>query len=289
MTCGSVPAHCHREGYGRRGPLGPHLQFRTVRESFNLTRLLSVRAFVIGTPLWMITHPRGLAHVQLELDISSGLHYAFQRVSKTRTHLAPVPSRAPALRQPILSITPSLCFLGHPTPPMLTAWSPTPALPERALGGFPRSACPFSVSFRAVLYAVSHSSSGIIRLSTRMIEWGQVPFWACLSAIWQVPGNDAYAPSSRILPIATCLGRRRSRLAVYPLSFPLSTIDNQSHAEGKCCLSSTWRVGIDDMTKVISSHLHEHAVVKVLPSCSSSLCALRTSVSSKRVALKETG
>jgi hypothetical protein len=62
-----------------------------------------------------------------------------RRVPKTQTHLAPVPSRAPALRQPIPGITLSLCFLGHPTPSRLAAWSPAPALPERALGGFPRS------------------------------------------------------------------------------------------------------------------------------------------------------
>jgi hypothetical protein len=68
------------------------------------------------------------------------------RVPKTQTLSAPVPSRVPALRLPILGITPGICFLGHPTPPRLAAWSPAPALPERALGGFPRSVCPFSVT-----------------------------------------------------------------------------------------------------------------------------------------------
>jgi hypothetical protein len=29
----------------------------------------------LGTPLGIITHPRSLTHAQLELDISSGLHY----------------------------------------------------------------------------------------------------------------------------------------------------------------------------------------------------------------------
>jgi len=35
---------------------------------------------------------------------------------KTRTHLAPVPSRVPTPRQPIPGITQGLCFLGYPTP-----------------------------------------------------------------------------------------------------------------------------------------------------------------------------
>jgi hypothetical protein len=68
------------------------------------------------------------------------------RVPKTRPLPVPVPSHVPALRQHILGVTPGLCFLGHPTPPGLTAWSPTPALPESAPGRFPRSVCPFSMT-----------------------------------------------------------------------------------------------------------------------------------------------
>ena len=77
-----------------------------------------------------------------------------------------------------------ICFLGHPTPPRLVAWSPAPALPERALGGFPRSVCPFFkqplvADLRTVLYAVSHVSSGYHVPRYIVAEWGQVPFWAC--------------------------------------------------------------------------------------------------------------
>jgi hypothetical protein len=86
---------------------------------------------------------------------------------------------------------------------------------------------PFHVSIfrglRTVLYA---GSLGWI--PRRVYTWhlDQFPFWAYLSAVWQVSSHDAYVPSSRILSITTCLGRHHFRLVVYPLSFPLSTIDN---------------------------------------------------------------
>jgi hypothetical protein len=68
------------------------------------------------------------------------------RLPKTLPHSAPMPSRVPALRQPIPGVTQGLCFLGHPTPSGLTAWSPAPVSPERAPDGFPCSVCPFSVT-----------------------------------------------------------------------------------------------------------------------------------------------
>ena len=58
-----------RGGYGRQGPLDPHRHFRTERETFALIRLLSTRAFVIGTPLRTITRPRRLAHARSGLDL----------------------------------------------------------------------------------------------------------------------------------------------------------------------------------------------------------------------------
>ena len=51
------------------------------------------------------------------VELSFGLHYALGVCLKTQTHSALVPSRVPALRQLIPSITLGLCFLGHPTPP----------------------------------------------------------------------------------------------------------------------------------------------------------------------------
>jgi len=72
---------------------------------------------------------------------------------KTQALPASVPSRVPALRQPILGVTPGICLLGHPTPPRLSAWSPAPASPERALGGFPRSIDRLVRDLRLLLYA----------------------------------------------------------------------------------------------------------------------------------------
>ena len=57
-----------------------HPWFRTGHETFDLIQLFSTRAFVIGIPLEAITRPRSLAPARSGLDISSGLHYAFQRV-----------------------------------------------------------------------------------------------------------------------------------------------------------------------------------------------------------------
>ena len=88
-----------------------------------------------GTPLWVIALPRSLAYAHSELDfVRSSLRS--WRVPKTRTHSVPMPSRLPALRLPIPGITLGLCFLGHPPPPRLTAWSPAPASPERAMAGY---------------------------------------------------------------------------------------------------------------------------------------------------------
>jgi hypothetical protein len=55
--------------YSRQGSLDPHRYFRTVRESLDLTQLLSTRASVIGTPLRVIAHPRSLASAQSKLDL----------------------------------------------------------------------------------------------------------------------------------------------------------------------------------------------------------------------------
>jgi len=48
------------------------------------------------------------------------------------------------------------------------------------------------------------------------------------------------------LPIVTCSTGRFVRLDAYRLSFPLSTVDDQSHAEGRCCLPFTGEVRVDD-------------------------------------------
>ena len=149
--------------YGRQGPLGPRLHFRTPRDGFPITGLLSTRASFIGTPLGTITRPRSLAYAQSGLDLRpvfTTLDTLYPlRLPKTQTHSVPMPSRVPALRQLIPGITLGLCFLGHPTPPWLTAGY----LLQLDLRE-PRRVSPFRVSifrdFRTILYAVSLISSG---------------------------------------------------------------------------------------------------------------------------------
>jgi hypothetical protein len=148
-----------RISYGRQGPLGPRLHFRTPRDGFPITGLLSTQAFVIGTPLWAITRPRSLAHAQLELNFRSAFTTPLACALGPQTHSALVPSRVPALRQLIPGITLSLCFLGHPTPPC-PAVGYLLQLDLRE----PRRVSPFRVSifhgFGTILYAVSLISSG---------------------------------------------------------------------------------------------------------------------------------
>ena len=73
---------------------------------------------------------------------------------KTRTHLAPVPSRVPSPRQHILRIARGIGFLGYPSPQRHPAWPPT-----RPFGREPLRVTPFRVSIlrdhRTILYAVS--------------------------------------------------------------------------------------------------------------------------------------
>jgi hypothetical protein len=136
-----------------------------------------------------------------------------------------------------------LCALAH----QLDGWPPAQVI-LRAIGGLLRSVCPFLRDLRTVLYAVSHTSSGNHVSRYYVAEWRQVPFWACLSAVWQVP------------PLAS---RRLHTFVEYPVhshllkASPLSasslspfrpctpTFDSQSPAVGRCCHPSTWGIGTD--------------------------------------------
>ena len=193
-----------------------------MRESFDLTRLLSTRAlspgpkhraFAIGTPLRAITHPRSLTHAQFELDISSSLHYAGTYCSstcaKTQTHPC----------TPAFSCTgPTSAYPHHySTPPRLVAWSPAPALPGRALGGFPRSVYPFSVTLGRYFAPCPSYRVDTTYESTTWPNGDKLPFGPASQLVLQVLCNDAYVPSSKILSIVTCLGRRCFRLTAYSL------------------------------------------------------------------------
>ena len=51
-------------------------------------------------------------------------------------------------------------------------------------------------------------------------------------------------------------------IRAFPSRFP--QIEDHSHAEGRCCHSTTWGVRIDNMAgQAILFHLHGHSVVKV--------------------------
>jgi hypothetical protein len=135
-----------RLSYGRQGSLDPHRQFKTPRDGFPITGLLSTQAFVIGTPLRTITHSRSLARAQSELDLCPVFTTLFSVCPRPGLILSP----CLLVYRPYVSISSPLqsgiSFLGHPTPPRLTAWSPAPALPERALAGFPVPCVHFSWS-----------------------------------------------------------------------------------------------------------------------------------------------
>ena len=119
------------------------------------------------------------------------------RLPKTLPHSVPMSSRVPALRQPIPGVTLGLCFLGHPTPSGLAAWSPAPASSERAPDGFPCSGAtlpgcrPSLRDFRVVLYAVSHVSSENHVTLEYVAEWGHFPFGPASQPFWQVLTHDA--------------------------------------------------------------------------------------------------
>ena len=86
------------------------------------------------------------------IDLRPVFTTLFSVCHKTRTHLAPVPSRVPTPRQPILRITRGISFLGYPAPQPHTAWPPTRCRE-------PLGVAPFRVSIlrdvRTTLYTVS--------------------------------------------------------------------------------------------------------------------------------------
>ena len=95
------------------------------------------------------------------------------RLPKTLPPPALMPFRVPAPRQPIPRIPRGLCFLGHPPPSGLAAWSPAP-VSGRAPDGFPRSGCPFSP------FSPSHSavcSPGTQRRVMRSLLCQEVRGW----------------------------------------------------------------------------------------------------------------
>jgi hypothetical protein len=154
--------------------------------------------------------------------VRSSLRFISARAIRPRLILPP----CLLVHRPYVSISPplqrSLRFLGHPTPPRLAAWSPAPALPERALSGFPRSVCPFSVTLGRYFapcpsYRVDTTYESITWPNGDKFPFGPVVCPSRQLAVRQVATHDTYVPSSKILSIVTCSGRCRFRLAAYPL------------------------------------------------------------------------
>ena len=172
--------------------------------------------------------PTELGICAFRVGLTSGLHYAaWQRVSKTQSHPAPMPSREPVPRQHISGIARSISFLGHPSRQgirpgrLLHMWHFLPL--RRAVDGLLRSVCPFSVTLgRHCTPHPSHRVDVHVR-AYHVAEWGHFPFGPAL--VCRLTGISRFAGSNSrrlhafvFLTLATCSRRRRSRLAAYPLS-----------------------------------------------------------------------
>jgi len=132
-----------------------------------------------------------------------------------------------------------LRFLGHPTPPRLAAWSPAPALPERALGGFPRSVCPFSATLGRY-YTPCPSFRVDTTYAPSMWSGGTFPFlglpFSHLAGFISRRFNRTFAFADH----SCLLGASPLSASSLSPSCPCTpTFDNQSPAVGQCCHSST--------------------------------------------------
>ncbi len=180
---------------------------------------------------------------------------------KTRTHLAPVPSRGPTPRQHILRITRGFGELSRAA---LASWGIPPNCGIRLAAcsgnaGEPQWVPPFRVSifrdFRTVLCAVS-----LIR-----IEWrppiglvggrmGTCPVWACLRLLSH-PSAGLAGSNSRRLRTFVEYPAHSHLLEASPLSASSLSPSRpctppcvrHSQNVGRCCHSSTWRVGVDQL------------------------------------------
>ena len=108
-----------------------------------------------------------------------------------------MPSRVLTLRLLIPSITLGLRFLGHPTPSRLTAWSPSPGLPERAPDGFPRSVGRLVRDCRLLLYAGILSDG--YHAPSDGVTWIPSRLGTCLFQRWQGLLYDASTTASLIV------------------------------------------------------------------------------------------
>ncbi len=153
----------------------------------------------------------------------------------------------------VLSTGHTSAYLKH----YLEHWLLVPSRPLRACGWWPARALtshesrqrviPFRVSIwrdrRVVLYAGSRLSE--YHVSAWQHGRRPVPFGPALQPLGRVCMTTPPPHLYSSLPIVTCSTGRLFRLEAYRLSFPLSTIDDQSHAEGRRCLSFTREARVD--------------------------------------------
>jgi len=204
--------------YGRWGGRPPHRRFRTGRESFPSS------GSSVHEPLSQARHWKQLLAPgawQLHVwrwtfrPVLSPEWAQAPRLPETLPPPASMPSRVPAPCQHIPRITRGLRFLGHPTPSGLPAWSPAP-VSVRAPDGFPRSGCPFFVALgRYFTPCPSHRADALGALNQDRM--GTIPVLGLPVSRFGRFQLTTLPMYLRLLPIATCWGRHRLRLAVYPL------------------------------------------------------------------------
>ena len=125
----------------------------------------------------------------------------------------------------------------------------------------------------------------------RLAAWPETsPVWACHQPLGRVCMTTPHPHLYSSLPIVTCSTGRLIRLEAYRLSFPLSTMDDQSHAEGRCCLPFTGEVRVDDSPcseyhlTHMDTQLSRFKRSMTAQPCRSSLVPFDGTISSERVA-----
>ena len=192
----------------------------------------------------------------------------------------------------VLSTGHTSAYLKH----YLEHWLLVPSCPLKACGWLParcltpseshQRVIPFRVSIlrdrRVVLYAGSRS--GEYHVSAWQHGLRPVPFGPAIQPLGRVCMTTPHPHLYSSLPIVTCSTGRLVRLEAYRLSFPLSTVDYQSRAEGRCCLPFTGEVRVDILRiRCIISLAWTHSCQRSRDLCRSSP-ALCGAVSSERVA-----
>ena len=214
-------------------------------------------SLIKSTPLKAITRLRSLAHERSGSRLASGLQSACASVIR----LEPILPPCLLVYRPHVSISSAL-------PEALASWGiplHQGIRPGRLLSrgenpdGLLRSVCPFSVTLgRYSTPCPLYVSSGDHAPRYSVAEWGHVPFGpACVclrnhQPVWQVLTHDAsgipLSPVHSHLLEASPL----SASSLSPSRPCTPPCVRQTHNVGRRCYSSTWRVGVDQLPKLIA-------------------------------------